>query len=136
MFGLSATEKTDVEILAERENAADTLAVLSVEQWRYIIKNNHRALVLELAENGGTSAVWGYLQSHGFAQSIIDFTLEREQSFDTSIDVELELDVHLAERKGISKIRSVLDVGAASPVTKKKPKSVNSDNNYVMSKMK
>lgn len=136
MFGLSATEKTDVEILAERENTADTLAVLSVEQWRYIIKNNHRALVLELAENGGTSAVWGYLQSHGFAQSIIDFTLEREKSFDTSIDVELELDVHLSERKGISKIRSVLDVGAAAPVAKKKPKSANGDNNYHGSKMK
>ena len=112
LFGLSAVEKTDVEILAERENVADTLAVLSVEQWRYIIKNKHRPLILELAENGGTTAIWQYLTSHGFVDSIIDFSVARldDELCSSWLDEMKENDLHLAFKRGVSQVRSIYNV--------------------------
>lgn len=50
-------ELSDSEILSAQDDNAQFLADLTIEEWKYIIKNDLRAVVLELAENGGVNAV-------------------------------------------------------------------------------
>lgn len=72
IFDLDA-EKTDEEVLAEQEDSAKLLCHLNREEWRFLIKNKARALVLELAENGGSEAVARYLYEsiHSKSNSVI-----------------------------------------------------------------
>lgn len=66
VFGLSAIEPTDAEILAKEDDSCDFLCHIDSEAWRFIVKNRYRSLVLELAENGGVTAINEFLKSHGF----------------------------------------------------------------------
>ncbi len=56
-------EKSDDEIVGEQDDTAKLLCHLTLDEWRYLIKNKSRATVLELAENGGSEAVARYLYS-------------------------------------------------------------------------
>ena len=59
MFNL--VEKTDEELAEERSEEAQLLGMISVEQWRAVLKVNARAIVLELAAYGGWEAVSSFL---------------------------------------------------------------------------
>lgn len=65
LFGLSENEPTDAEILAKEDDACDLLCHINSDSWKFIVKNGFRSLVLELAENGGSQAVFSFLRSHG-----------------------------------------------------------------------
>lgn len=54
-------QKSDEEILAQQDDSAKLLCHLTVDEWRFLIKNKSRATVLELAENGGSEAVARFL---------------------------------------------------------------------------
>ena len=59
MFNL--VEKTDEELAEERSEEAQLLGMISVEQWRDVLKVNARATVLELAAACGWPAVTRFL---------------------------------------------------------------------------
>lgn len=61
-FGLGK-EATDEEILKKEEDTADLLCHITPVEWKYIISNNLRSVVLELAENGGSEAVAKFIFS-------------------------------------------------------------------------
>lgn len=54
-------EKSDEDILAEQEDSAKLLCHLERDEWNYLIKSKGRAIILELAENGGIDAVARFL---------------------------------------------------------------------------
>lgn len=54
-------EKTDEEISAQQEESAQLLGMISVQQWRDVLKVKARATVLELAAAGGWSSVSRFL---------------------------------------------------------------------------
>lgn len=54
-------QKTDEEIVAEETDKADLLAHLDVVEWEFILRNNYRTLVLDLADKGGKDAVNNFL---------------------------------------------------------------------------
>lgn len=60
IFELQA-EKSDEEIVSEQDDSAKLLCHLTTDEWRHLIKTKARAIVLELAENGGSEAVARYL---------------------------------------------------------------------------
>jgi hypothetical protein len=55
-FDLDA-DISDEEILKQEMDKADFLCHISPSEWEYVIKNNKRHILLELAENGGSEAV-------------------------------------------------------------------------------
>ena len=59
MFNL--VEKTDEELAEERSEEAQLLGMISVEQWRDVLKVNARAMVLEIAASRGWHAVSKFL---------------------------------------------------------------------------
>ncbi|WP_199868300.1 protein rep, partial [Vibrio anguillarum] len=61
-FGLGA-ELTDEEILAKEEDTADLLCHITPIEWRYVIGNGLRPVLVEIAENGGSEAVARFLFS-------------------------------------------------------------------------
>jgi hypothetical protein len=61
-FGLGK-ELTDDEILAKDEDESDLLCHITPIEWKYIISNGLRPVVIELAENGGSEAVARFLFS-------------------------------------------------------------------------
>jgi hypothetical protein len=68
-------DKTDEELAVEQETGSDILGLLSVEEWRFILKNrnrktDHRPVLLAHAERGGWGAVREYLQALGFALAL------------------------------------------------------------------
>lgn len=63
MFSLGA-DISDEEILKREEDSADFLCHITPDEWKYIVKNKLRSVVLELAENGGSAAVARFLHSH------------------------------------------------------------------------
>ena len=54
-------EKTDEEIAAESVEDAELLGLLTVQQWRDVLKVKARATVLELAAAGGWPSVSRFL---------------------------------------------------------------------------
>lgn len=61
-FGLGK-ELTDEEILSKEEDESKLLCHITPVEWRYIISNGLRPVVIELAENGGSEAVARFLFS-------------------------------------------------------------------------
>lgn len=61
-FGLGA-ELSDEEILAKEEDTADLLCHVTPIEWKYVIGNDLRHVLIELAENGGSEAVARFLFS-------------------------------------------------------------------------
>jgi len=61
-FGIEI--KTDEHIAEEQEETAVILGRLTTKQWRFIIKNKCRGVVLSLARNSGFEAVEQFLKSH------------------------------------------------------------------------
>ena len=59
MFDL--VEKTDEELAEEHSEEAQLLGMISVMQWRDVLKVNARATVLELAASRGWPAVTQFL---------------------------------------------------------------------------
>lgn len=74
-FGIGK-EATDEEILHQEEDKADLLCHITPVEWKYIITNNLRSMVLELAENGGSEAVANFLFSIGGSGSFDVFLAE------------------------------------------------------------
>lgn len=74
-FDLGA-QATDEEILQQEEDKADLLCHIQPYEWEYIIKNKLRALVLQLAENGGADAIAQLLYVGNEYDSFDDFLLE------------------------------------------------------------
>ena len=62
-FFVLGPEKSDSEIVSENSDVARILCTLTIEEWRYLIMNEYRATVLQLAENGGSEAVARFLYS-------------------------------------------------------------------------
>lgn len=56
-------EMTDEEIIAEEESTSDLLCHITPKEWSWILKNDHRSVVLDLADNGGSKAVARFLFS-------------------------------------------------------------------------
>ena len=54
-------ETTDEELAAKTDDCALLLGRITLEEWRLVLKAEGRALVLQLAENGGWDAVERYL---------------------------------------------------------------------------
>lgn len=65
IFGFSDVELTDDEIISREDDSCDLLCHIDTKAWRFIVKKNYRSLVLELAENGGVSAINEFLMSFG-----------------------------------------------------------------------
>ncbi|KFB70929.1 MAG: Replication protein [Candidatus Accumulibacter phosphatis] len=61
-------ETTDEELAAKTEDSALLLGRITLEEWRLVLKAEGRALVLQLAENGGWDAVERYLVALGCQQ--------------------------------------------------------------------
>lgn len=74
MFDLE--EKTDEELAEEHSEEAQLLGIISVEQWRDVLRVEGRALVLELAAARGWPAVTKFLDFVKGASSGIDFDAE------------------------------------------------------------
>jgi hypothetical protein len=66
-------QQTDEEILQAEEDKADLLCHITSGEWEYIIKNNLRAIVLQLSETGGSEAVARLLYSGNEFESFEDF---------------------------------------------------------------
>lgn len=62
---IDLVEVSDVEIAAQLEEEAAVLGLISLEQWRFIIKNDLRCNVLLLAKYQGFVALTAYLLSMG-----------------------------------------------------------------------
>ncbi|SOZ97318.1 protein rep [Cupriavidus taiwanensis] len=60
-FGIG--EVSDEELAAQEDDKGVVLGLLTVEQWRAVLRHEARAIVLELAERGGWEAVEAYLES-------------------------------------------------------------------------
>lgn len=75
IFGLGK-EITDEEILKQEEDKADFLCHITPVEWRYIIQNNMRDIVLDLAENGGSQAVGLFLHGIGSSLPVDKFLFE------------------------------------------------------------
>lgn len=60
MFDLGL-DKTDQELIDLEETSADVLCHLTPKEWRFIYLNKHRAMILQLAENGGRDAVANFI---------------------------------------------------------------------------
>ena len=71
-FDLGA-QMSDEEIIRIEEDKADLLCHLTSGEWEYIIKNNLRSLVLQLAENGGSDAIARLLYVGNEFESFEDF---------------------------------------------------------------
>lgn len=71
MFDLE--EKTDEELAEERSEEAQLLGMITVEQWRDVLRVEGRALVLELAAARGWPAVSRFLDFIKGASSGLDF---------------------------------------------------------------
>lgn len=72
-------ELSDEEIISSQDDKASFLADITISEWKHIIKNDLRAVVLELAENGGVNAIANFLAGVNGATDIRkfkkDFTL-------------------------------------------------------------
>ena len=62
---LAVVETTDEELAAKTDDCALLLGRITLEEWRLVLKAEGRALVLQLAENGGWDAVERYLAGLG-----------------------------------------------------------------------
>lgn len=62
LFGLGK-ELSDDELIKEEQDKCDLLCHITPVEWKAIITNGHRCMVLELAENGGANAVAMFLHS-------------------------------------------------------------------------
>lgn len=56
------TEKTDQEIVEEKEDKADLLALLSRDDWRLVVRKKVRAELLDVAEMEGVEGILDYLE--------------------------------------------------------------------------
>jgi hypothetical protein len=61
-FELGA-QQSDEEIVATETDSADLLCHLTIQEWDFILKNNLRSLVLDLANNGGVEALAHYFSN-------------------------------------------------------------------------
>ena len=87
-FGLGK-DKSDQEIIKEEQDKADLLCQLTSYEWEYIIKNDYRVLVLELAENGGSQAIAKLLHNDNtltFDEFYNDFLNRESIEIDSIID--------------------------------------------------
>lgn len=66
-------EKSDQEILEEEEASCDILCHLTPSEWRFIYFNRDKALLYQLAENGGRKAVALYIYQKMYVGDWDDF---------------------------------------------------------------
>ena len=69
-------EKTDEQLAAEHDDRAVLLGLLTVDQWRDVLKVDARGVVLELAAKSGWSAVQSYLHFIDGAAKDVQFEPE------------------------------------------------------------
>lgn len=69
-------QDSDEDIINQEEDKADLLCHIKPHEWEYIIKNNLRSIVLELAENGGSEAIAQLLYVGNEFESFEDYFYE------------------------------------------------------------
>jgi hypothetical protein len=57
-------EKTDEELALEQEDSADSLGLLTKDQWSIVLKHDARAIILNCAEVGGRKAINEWFNRH------------------------------------------------------------------------
>jgi hypothetical protein len=102
MFDLGK-EKTDQEIIELEESSADVLCHLTPREWRFIYLNKHRAMILQLAENGGRDAVANFIFDnlyHGDFNVFYKQFINRDHEFSDINDFSQKGDLHCFDDNG------------------------------------
>ncbi|HBC3926829.1 TPA: protein rep [Vibrio parahaemolyticus] len=103
LFGLSKTDRSDEQILAEQDDKADLLCHVSTKQWQYIVCNGLRAKLLELAEGKDPiRAICEFMDEH----NLDHVSLKRENEFE-DLKRGYQLVEHRNTRSKISKVEKV-----------------------------
>ena len=67
-------EKTDEELINEKEDKAKLLCHLFREEWRYLIKNKARAKILEIAEKSGSNGIARYFYDEIYSEKYAELS--------------------------------------------------------------
>lgn len=110
-------EKTDEELAVEQSDKADVLGLLTSREWSIILKNDARATVLDLAEEGGKPLIDFWLKSLKEESSQPESEKSLQQAVSVSSEPPVESQVCRSSCFGIQSCQYEFELEAQEPPT-------------------